>query len=84
MEKYSTLAKKRIHRAISPQSSVIFTLPFIDSTNIKGGKTYLILEDKKRYHLKIKMYIDTNLIDKKELENIKFNYKNDIKFFMGN
>jgi len=83
MEKYSTLAKKRIHKVISPQSSVIFTLPFIDSTNIKGGKTYPILDDKKRYHLKIKMDIDTNLIGKKELENIKYNYKNNIKFFHG-
>lgn len=84
MEKYSKLATKRILRVVSPQSSIVFTVPFIDSTNIRGGKTYPILENNKRYDLRIKMDIDTNLINKNELENIRLRYKNKIKFFQGN
>lgn len=83
MEKYSKLATKRILRVVSPQSSIVFTVRFIDSTNIRGGKTYPILENNKRYDLRIKMDIDTNLINKKELENIRFKYKNRINFFQG-
>ncbi|MBO6186635.1 MAG: hypothetical protein J6O88_18420 [Chryseobacterium sp.] len=83
LEKYSKLSTKRVFRVVSPQSSIIFTVPFIDSMNIGGGKTYPILEYNKRYHLKIKMDIDTHLIDKKELENIRFKYKSNIKFFHG-
>lgn len=83
MEKYRNLSAQNIVKLVPARSSVFFNMKLLDTLNEHGGKEYPFLEKDKSYKITLKMDLDSTLMERQELKNIKIKYKNRAKIFQG-
>ena len=75
MERHQEQLNQRLIKRVPARSSIFFNIKLLNSLNENGGKDYPVLEKGKPYKVTLKMNLDSNLIEKKELNNIKSNCK---------